>query len=238
MTTPKLSVCIPVYPRNDGLIEKFLTESFVILINQNFKDFNIIVSDQSSSNKILDLCENFSSLLKIKYVKNESKTPSLANNMNNALRNADGEIVKILFQDDFLIRYDALEKIVQGFENSAKKWLLTGFTHCNSDRSKFFDTRIPWFGNKYVNGDNTTGNPSTYAVKREFVVEMDENLKFLVDGELFYRTYFLHGDPIIINEILVSFREHEHSSFDKPEFYNLLEKEKQYCVEKYKNLCK
>lgn len=235
---PKLSICIPVYARDDGLIEKFLTESFVMLSVQSFKNFEVVISDDSRHSNIHDLCNYFSTILNIRYHKNRLE-PSLANNMNNALRYATGDIVKILFQDDFLLHPNVLEKIVEGFDiNPDKNWLLMGFTHCNSDRSKFYDGRLPWFGNKYVNGDNTTGNPSSYSVRKECIVEFDPNLKFLVDGEMFYRSYYYHGDPIILNDVLVCFRDHEHSSYDKPEFYNVLEKEKEYCVDKYNKLSK
>ena len=67
---------------------------------------------------------------------------------------------------------------------------------------------------------------------------MDENLLWLVDGEYFYRSYFNYGDPIIINDILVAFREHEYSAFLDPKYMELDQKERKYCVEKYQNISK
>jgi hypothetical protein len=136
--------------------------------------------------------------------------------------------------DDFFIDPFALHKINQAFiDNPDGKWFISGFTHSNEDRTKIFDTRKPWYGNKYVNGDNTTGNPSNYAVRRECAIEMDDDLLWIVDGEYFYRSYYYHGDPIMIDDVLVCFREHESSAFRDPKFQELDAKERQYCIDKY-----
>ena len=63
---------------------------------------------------------------------------------------------------------------------------MCGFAHSDYDKVNYFDVRSPWYGNKYVNGDNTTGNPSAYAVRNSHKLKMDENLLFIVDGEYFY----------------------------------------------------
>lgn len=233
---PKISICVPIYTMSDMLSEKLLVEYFSHLIFQTFRDFDVVVSDQSEGDNLENICKTFSNNLDIKYYKNKSNVKNAANNINHALSKSIGEIVKILYMDDFFVDNRALEKIYKEFQESSGKWMITGFTHCDMDRTQFFDTRSPWFGNKYVNGDNTTGNPSTYAVRKEHLLYMDENLLWLVDGEYFYRSYHYHGDPIILKDILVAFREHKDSAFLKPEFRELDSKERQYCVDKYKNI--
>ena len=126
-------------------------------------------------------------------------------------------------------------------DKTAEKFLVEFFSHLmfqsfkdfNEDRTQFFNTKLPWYGNKYVNGDNTTGNPSNYAVRKDCALEMDDSLLWIVDGEYFYRSYFYHGDPIMINEVLVCFREHTSSAFRDPKFMELDTKERQYCADKY-----
>lgn len=233
---PKISICTPVYKMKDGLCEIFLVEFFSHLLYQTFKDFEVVISDQSDTNELKNICNIFSKLLNIKYIKNNSGINNAANNVNVATENASGEIIKLLYVDDFFIDQEALTKIYNAFQQNNGKWLINGFTHCDMNKSRFYDTRVPWYGNKYVNGDNTTGNPSTYAVRKEYKVQMDENLLWIVDGEYFYQSYYYHGDPIIINDILVCFREHSDSAFLKEEFRELDAKERAYCVEKYKLL--
>jgi hypothetical protein len=136
--------------------------------------------------------------------------------------------------DDFFIDPFALHKINEAFnDNPDGKWFISGFTHSNEDRTKIFDTRKPSYDNKYVNGDNTTGNPSNYAIRRDCAIEMDDDLLWIVDGEYFYRSYYYHGDPIMIDDVLVCFREHGSSAFRDPKFQELDAKERQYCIDKY-----
>ena len=215
--------------------EKLLVEFFSHLVLQSFRNFDVIVSDQSEADNLKNICDVFSDALDIKYFKNSSNVKNAANNVNNALSKAEGEIIKILYMDDFFVDTNALLKIYNAFCQNNGKWLINGFTHSDYNRINFFDTRIPSFQDKRVNGDNTTGNPSSYAVRKECLLYMDENLLWLVDGEYFYRSYYYYGDPIIIDDILVAFREHEYSAFLDPKFRELDERERKYCIEKYQN---
>jgi GT2 family glycosyltransferase len=173
-------------------------------------------------------------VLDIKYIKNTSNKKNAANNVNNAVKHATGEIIKLLYMDDYFVDQDALLKISNAFDNNPDgKWFISGFTHSNEDRTQFFDTRHPWYENKYVNGDNTTGNPSNYAVRNNCALEMDDDLLWIVDGEYFYRSYFYHGDPIKLDDVLVCFREHGSSAFRDPKFQELDARERQYCIDKY-----
>jgi GT2 family glycosyltransferase len=222
----------------DKTAERFLVEYFSHLMYQTFKDFDIVISDQSEGDNLKVICDTFSHVLDIKYVKNTSNKKNAANNVNNAVKHATGDIIKLLYMDDFFVDQDALLKIINAFERTRPdgKWLISGFTHSNEEQSQFFDTRKPWYGNKYVNGDNTTGNPSNYAVRRDCAIEMDDNLLWIVDGEYFYRSYYYHGDPIMIDDVLVCFREHGSSAFRDPKFIELDAKERQYCIDKYNGI--
>jgi GT2 family glycosyltransferase len=230
----KISVCVPVYEMKNGLSKRFLIEYLAHLMYQSYTDFDIVVSDQSENDDLKKICDTFSNVLDIKYIKNTSGIKNAANNVNHATKHATGDIIKLLYMDDFYVDRDGLKKVAEAFEKNDGKWLICGFVHCNQDKTKFFDQRTPWYGNKYPNGDNTTGNPSTYAVRKECLIEMDENLLWIVDGEYFYRSYYHYGDPIIIPEVQVCFREHEDSAFLKQEFRDLEVKERKYVEEKYK----
>ena len=230
---PKISVCVPVYTMKDNMSEKFLVEFFSNLVEQTFKDFEVIVSDQSTFDHLSSIVDTFSHVLDIKYVRNTSEKKSAANNVNYAIKHAKGEIVKLLYMDDFFVDPNALGKIAKAFEDNLGKWLISGFVCCNENRSQFYNSREPWYGNAYVNGDNVTGNPSNYSVRRECALEMDENLAWIVDGEYFYRSYYHYGMPIMLSDILVCFRDHGDSSFKKESFRELDARERQYCVEKF-----
>ena len=64
-----VSICIPTYEMN-GRGAEYLEYSFNILYHQTFKNFEIVISDHSSSDLIKDLCEQWNQVLNIKYFKN------------------------------------------------------------------------------------------------------------------------------------------------------------------------
>lgn len=231
---PTFSIICPVYNMKNGQCERFLVEYFSHLLYQTFKDFEVIVSDQSADDAFLDICDTFSHVLNITHVRNDSNINTAANNVNTGIRHASGELVKLLYVDDFFVDANALAKIQSHFStNKDKNWLISGFVHSNTDRTSFFDARKPRYNQLHVLGDNTTGNPSNYTVRRNCALEMDENLKWLVDGEYFFRSYYHYGLPIMIDDILVGFREHGSSAFLDNSYRELDAKERQYCLEKY-----
>jgi glycosyltransferase involved in cell wall biosynthesis len=229
----KISIVCPIYTMKGGLSEKFLVEYLSQFFYQTHRDIELVFSDQSEGDNLEKIIDTFRHLYDIKYIKNTSLIKNAANNVNHAIRHASGDIVKLLYMDDFFIDVNALQKIDNAFNTQPGMWLIAGFGHCNQDRTQFFNFKTPWYGNKYVNGDNTTGNPSNYAVRREGALEMDENLLWIVDGEYFYRSYYHYGDPIMVSDVLVCFRDHGDSAFKRPELQELDAKERQYCVDKF-----
>lgn len=235
---PKFSIICPVYGMKNTLGEKFLVEYLSHLQFQTLKDFEVIITDQSEDNRYTEICKIFSNCLNIKHVKNTRLPKNAACNVNNGIKNATGDIIKILFVDDFFINPYALEIIYNSYSNTDSKWGVSGFIECNQEKTTFFNRRVPWYGNKYPNGDNTTGQPSTYFILREYALEMDENMLWLVDGEYFYRSYYYYGDPICIQDTLVCFRTHEQSSYLDEKFRSLHQKEWDYTLDKYSKMPK
>lgn len=231
---PEFSIIAPVYKMKGTYSQRFLIEYLSHLSYQTFKDYQVVVPDQSEDDELKDICKTFSYIMNIKHVRNPGTLKTAAANVNFGIKHADGKYVKLLYVDDFLTDPNALLKIKEAFEtNLDKKWLISGFVCCNEDRTQFYNERQPWYGNKYVNGDNVTGNPSNYTVRRECALEMDENLLWIVDGEYFFRSYYHYGDPILVNDILVCFRDHGDSAFKRPDLRELDAKERQYCVDKF-----
>ncbi len=246
MSNPTFSIIAPVYKMKNNLGEKFLVEYLSHLTLQTYKNFEVIVSDQSPDNNYEQICHSFLNALDIRYVKNNSGVANAANNVNHAIRHATGEIVKLLYVDDFFVDFQALEKIKNAFDNNPlNHWLISGFIQSDQERKQYYNSRMPNYHMTNLLADtnmvpwersvptNVTGNPSNYAVRRRLALEMDESLLWIVDGEYFYRSYYHYGDPIMIKEILVCFREHNDSAFHKPELQQLGIVERKFCVDKY-----
>lgn len=226
----KFSICVPTYEMG-GYGYIFLNELFTELKYQTVQDFEIIVSDQSSDVNTLKVCDQHSNELDIKYFRNYYDKGKTAPNVNMAMKYASGEIIKILFQDDFFITYNALEKIQKEFENGAK-WTINGWTH-TKDGKNFFDAKIPFYSDDVLLGVNSIGNPSNFAILASEKLYMDEEMLFVVDCEFYYQTKQKLGMPSVINEILVCSRYHPVSCVSQPSHYSRLNLEVEYCLKKH-----
>lgn len=108
---PFISICIPAYNRITYL-ERLLDS----ITEQTYKDFEVIVSDDSSEEDVLHLCEKYTSRINLHYQKNVIPlgTPE---NWNAAIKRAKGQWIKLMHDDDWFASKYALEL----FANAAKE---------------------------------------------------------------------------------------------------------------------
>ncbi len=192
----KLSICIPTYEMR-GQAKKVLVRSFDILKKQTFKDFEVVISDNSEDDVVKNLCASPEyQTLNINYFKNSRK--GLAQNTNAAILQAKSEIVKILYMDDYLADENSLERIVKNFKGS---WLVTGCEH--DDGTRRYDPHYPKYEDKIARGKNTIGSPSVLAIKNENPLLFDENMTWLLDCDYYKRLHDKYGEPVILKEINV-----------------------------------
>jgi len=229
----KFSICIPTYEMG-GYGHVFLDQLLTELKFQSVQDFEVVVTDQSPDTKVLETCDKHSSLLDIKYFRYYYQKGKAAANINTAMSYAKGEIIKILYQDDFFVDAKALEKIQNAFDNGVT-WVANGFTH-SENKKDFFNTRVPFYTDQVLIGENTIGNPSNISIlncENKEKVFMDESILYVVDCEYYYRVKQKLGMPTIINDILVCARHHPASAVDNPSFYSLKNPEVEYCLKKH-----
>ena len=218
-----------------GVGDKYLAEVFESLEKQTFKDFEVIVSDQSIDNKIEDLCKKWSVKFLLIYIRYKDNRGNSSFNTNNALKGAKGEIIKIIHQDDFIYANNCLDKIDNIFkENPEAVWGASGFIHTNSDNSKFERIKIPYYNDRIIMGINTIGAPAVAFFKNigEKLL-LDTNLIWKNDCELYYRLYKSYGLPIIIKETLIAIRVWPSQVTSTMANTGLQEKEINYSLKKY-----
>jgi cellulose synthase/poly-beta-1,6-N-acetylglucosamine synthase-like glycosyltransferase len=178
----------------------FLEHSFKILVNQTFKDFDIIISDHSNNDEIKKLCEKYSEKLDIKYIKNTENRGNSSQNINNAIKNSESKLIKIIFQDDFLYDKDSLKHTVDNFDLSKDKWLVSRCEH-SYDGVTFHRDFSPVYNHNIHFGNNTISSPSVLTILNDNPLLFDENLIFLMDCEYYKRCYDNFGLPKILNII-------------------------------------
>jgi glycosyltransferase involved in cell wall biosynthesis len=229
----KLSIAIPTWETNGRGVE-FLDDLLRTIEIQSFKDFEVVISDHSQNNDILIKCQEFDSKFDIKYFRNENDRGNSPANLNNAITKCTGEIIKIMFQDDFFYDDEALEKIYYTLSDSDKMWLLNGTNHTNDHGNSFYWDLYPKFNDQLLMGVNTISSPSVMSLKKEVVNRFDETLINLMDLDFYYGMRETYGDPIFYNDVLVSNRVHQDSiSSNIKNKEDLTKIESEYCLKKY-----
>lgn len=223
------SICIPTYEMG-GYGHVFFQELLAELQQQTFQDFELVISDQSNDDSILRVCEKYSGVLDISYFKNFYNRGKAACNINKAMQYASGKVIKILYQDDFFVVPNALEKIYEEFEKGCS-WLVNGFTH-TTDKKTFYNTKIPYYHDMVLLGENSLGNPSNISIINKDKIYMDESILYVVDCEYYFRLKQKIGLPKIVEDILVCSRIHPVSAVNNPKFFNLKDTEVEYCLKK------
>ncbi len=106
MTSPKVSILIPVYNR-----QQFIGECIQSALDQTFSDFEVVVVDNASTDKTWDICQSYA--LKDKRVKIFENKQNIGPVLNwqRCFNEAKGIYGKILFSDD-LMSPSYLEKTV------------------------------------------------------------------------------------------------------------------------------
>ncbi len=107
-----ITVCLPTY---NGA--SFLNECLNSIRNQTFTNWELIVSDDGSSDSTISIVEEFQKSIDQRVRIISHKRNGLASNWNNCMKHANGKYIKFVFQDD-LIMPDCLEKMIHLMESN------------------------------------------------------------------------------------------------------------------------
>lgn len=196
---PKLSVVIPIHASmKNG--DYFLWRSIQALMRQSFKDFEIVIVQEGS----------------------------MPVNTNAGIQKARGELIKILYLDDYLAHDHSLEEIVKNF-SPEDQWLATGCLHQRTGGKDFWEDphspHLPKYSPDIYTGNNLIGGPSVITIRNKGHLTFDENLSWLLDCDLYYRYFQKYGAPKLLNDLNVVMGIHEdQTSVTMPS----LEKTKEY----------
>ena len=200
---PRFSICIPVWEQG-GFGIQYLKDLIHSIQIQTFQDWEIVISDHSQNDDIYEYVLTIYNQNRggVKYVRNLSNYGNGVANLNQSLQRAEGEIVKIMFQDDFMFDRRCLEKFDKVFQNEETKWAVCGCNHTR-DGVNFERFMVPSWNDRLLEGVNTISSPSVLAFRNENVELFDENLTMLMDVEYYYRLGERYGLPTILEDCLV-----------------------------------
>lgn len=234
----KLSIAIPTWEFNGRGVE-FINDLLRTIEVQTFKDFEVCISDHSLDDEVMNEIKQFDDKFKIVYEKNLQNRGNGSSNTNKAIDMCSGDIIKVMFQDDFFYDDESLEKIYNQFESSDKFWLVNGSNHTKNDGNSFYWDLYPKWNPDIINGRNTISSPSVLSARKELFdeIQFDESLVMMMDCEFYFHAKKKFGDPIYYNDILVSNRVHSGQTSYQ---YNVssdngdkLRSEVFYCIDKH-----
>jgi glycosyltransferase involved in cell wall biosynthesis len=109
-TAPRLTIGLPVY---NG--EKYVAESLDALLGQSFTDFELIISDNASTDSTSDICRRYEKQnSRVRYFR-QPRNIGLAPNHNFVVEQARSELFKWASNDDLYAR-DLLERCIDALD--------------------------------------------------------------------------------------------------------------------------
>jgi glycosyltransferase involved in cell wall biosynthesis len=133
----------------------------------------------------------------------------ISSNTNKALENASGDVIKILFQDDFLASPWSLWHTAKAFRKSKIQWLVSQTKVYEQELETITRTFIPKISDSLLEGKNTISSPSVVALRKKNLLPFDEELRILMDCEWYVRMSHSYGPPSFTRKVIAINRDHK-----------------------------
>lgn len=192
----KISLVVPIHWMKDW--SYFLTRCLASIEGQTFTDYEIIIT----------------------------KAGKMAENTNAGILKATGEIIKILYMDDYLAHPEALQNLADNFKGG---WLATGCVHDYGDGELIQPHKASFDG---IPSANTIGSPSVIAFENNDPLLFDEQMTWVLDLDYYKRLHERYGEPTILDsyDVVMGCGDHQVTHI-LPEGDK--RKEEKYFIDKY-----
>ncbi|NNV54321.1 glycosyltransferase family 2 protein [Limnovirga soli] len=239
---PLISICIPAYKRVDYL--KRLLDSITM---QTFRDFEVVVTDDSPDDSVEQLLLTYSAILPIVYFKNQPAKGTPAN-WNVGISKAKGEWIKLIHDDDWFAEENSLQVFVNHIA-TGKHFIFSAYANRVNEKSHAQVMHLQHSWKKRIIKEpmtllayNVVGPPSVTLLHRSITEQYDERMKWRVDMDFYVRLLlqeknFCYIDKVLVNvgisETQVTNYCFQNPAVELPEGYLLLEK---YGSQRLKNI--
>ncbi len=159
----KLSVIVPVYNRFENL-----RALFICLLKQKVQPYELVITDDGSSQKLEDFIGDLISKanFKIKHIYQEDKGFRKTRALNNGVREVEGDVL-VFCDQDLIFPEDYLEKITF----LKKKEFLLGRLHYTTENEKEKILKLLEEGNSYKKIIENVGSNYTKEVERLYFID-------------------------------------------------------------------
>lgn len=201
---PFISVCIPAYQRTHYL-ERLLKS----IAEQSFRDFEVILSDDSRDNSVEQLAKQYETKFILHYYKNDKALGTPAN-WNFSIKKARGEWIKLMHDDDWFASENALQHFAKATV-SQTKFIFSAYTNFfeknqSSETVKLTNLWKQTIGKEPATliAKNVIGPPSVTLIHKSVTEQYDERLKWRVDTDFYERILRNEQSFYYINQPLVN----------------------------------
>ncbi len=201
---------------------KYLDERIQSVLNQTYRDFEIIILDDASTDNSLDVIDKYRNSSQVsQIIVNKQNSGSPFFQWNKGLKFAKGDLIWIAESDDSC-HLDMLENLVSCFEKDEK----LSFAFCRSIQidakskqgnicgghrfTKDFNIDGYKFNHNYMMSCNRIGNASSVVFKKEYALSIDpQYIKYKGAGDwLFWIEMAERGRVALLSKPMNYFRKH------------------------------
>lgn len=227
---PLVSICIPTYNGS-----RYLTETLDSCVNQTYKNFEIVICDDGSTDDTLDIIQRYKAQYSNIHLHINEKNQGLVGNWKRCIEKANGDWIKFIFQDDIL-QPDCVERMLKScldlntrvaicarrfiFEPNADERIKAYYTNELSRAEKLFTGKTRFEPEESARLlppfviENVLGEPICTLFHKSIYEQTggyNEQLRQIVDYEFALRVV-LTNPFCMIHEELAQFRVHGEST--------------------------
>lgn len=205
---PTISIIIPIYNT-----EKYIEECLQSCINQTYRNFEIIIIDDNSSDGSLDIASKVLKNSKCKYniIKNDKRS-GVSYSRNMGISISKGQYIYFLDSDD-IIREDTFEILIEKCTYYKYKLVYGGYSrnlkefekHKKSNKFKIYDTSIYSLDKLLYSGLISNALIDSDIIKRNNLI-FDESLNFGEDTVFKVELLKYINEVIVVEDILYYWR--------------------------------
>ena len=208
--SPFISICIPCYKR-----AHLLRRLFHSIAAQTYKDFNVIVTDNSDDESVRHLVREYETIMPVTYHQNDPFL-EMGANWNACMERADGTWLKLMHDDDWFTDEHCLAAFAS--KAAARKHGLIFSAYYNVQEGTEAKTLVLrksidlWLlnGSPYnLLRGNYIGPPSVTLIHRDTFRSFHPQLKWMVDVEEYLRVLKLRHGLTYIAAPLICIGVHE-----------------------------
>lgn len=241
---PKISIIVPVYN-----VQNYLDSCIQSILNQTFKDFEVILVNDGSTDKSGAICNEYSKKYsKVKVIHKQNGGQGDARN--EGIKIAKGDYIGFVDSDDVIedSMYEILYNMCIKNDADVSTCLLTSIEE-GITNNKIYSGKISIYSNKEAIKETYNGGISGYSPCNKLYNRiLFENIKFPVgriyeDASVLYKLYMNSNKIIFIESALYKYMRREGSTTNRPvshkrfDIVDMFEEKYDFMEQNYPEMC-